>query len=161
MSEFRGFAGVASIRPVEIGDVLGVTRIEESSFPSPWETEVFLQLAYNRGCVGTPEGTLIIMRVLVHHGEIIGYVVWEQHEGHAHLMNLAVSRDFRRNGYGTRLLHDSIQTMRGAGIRDMYLEVREYNTPARRLYESVGMKASGRIKRYYGNTDAIIYHVRF
>jgi ribosomal-protein-alanine N-acetyltransferase len=148
------------IRPVEVGDVLSVARIEESSFSSPWETEVFLQLAYSKGRIKTSDGTLVRMRVLVHGGTTIGYVVWEEHGTHAHIMNLAVSEAQRRRGWGTKLLEDSLRFMRECGIRKVSLEVREDNAAAVGLYESSGMQESGRVDGYYKDTDAIIYVIR-
>ena len=41
------------------------------------------------------------------------------------------------------------------------LEVRESNTPARRLYECVEMKVSGRELGYYETEDAILYSIEF
>lgn len=150
-----------TIRLVEVEDVASVVKIERRAFASPWQTEIFLQLGCNRGCIRSAKDSLMIMRVLVQNEEIIGYVVWEERGKHAHLMNLAVDEQHRRKGWGTMILEESFRTMKQSGIEDLSLEVREDNVPATSLYESAGMVASGRLEGYYGDADAIIYYSRF
>ncbi len=56
--------------------------------------------------------------------------------GETELLNLAVAPEWRRKGIGTALLRDLAGTFPGV----LYLEVRESNTAALKLYEMFGFK---------------------
>ena len=80
----------------------------------------------------------------------------EEHRGY--IFSIAVRRDSRRNGHGTRLLAHAIETLQtlGAGVVD--LDVRRSNAPAIALYEEFGFKKYGmRPKLYDDGEDALVY----
>lgn len=75
------------------------------------------------------------------------------------LENIVVAPSVRRMGIGKRLmdaLHAQAQRTNSDGV---FLEVRESNTGARRLYEMLGFEETGRRKSYYSNPveDAVLY----
>ena len=77
-------------------------------------------------------------------GGIVGFVVSratapDEHE----ILNLAIEPDYRRRGIARALLRESMKS--GA----WFLEVRESNLPAIRLYESLGFRPVGQRKNYY------------
>ena len=51
------------------------------------------------------------------------------------LENIAIAGSARRRGLGTRLLGEFLNTARARGATSVFLEVRESNSAARRLYE--------------------------
>ena len=73
-------------------------------------------------------------------------------------MNIAVTPSHRRNGLGSYLLIQMINTGISHGMRRAWLEVRPSNRAARRLYEKAGFKEIDRRPRYYNDTneDAIV-----
>jgi len=75
--------------------------------------------------------------------------------------SLVVDPLFRRQGLGSCLVSDFMNAAREQGIRNVLLEVRESNEPARRLYEKIGFSIEGRRKDYYRNPneDAILYRL--
>ncbi|HXM23075.1 MAG TPA: ribosomal protein S18-alanine N-acetyltransferase [Terriglobales bacterium] len=77
--------------------------------------------------------------------------------------NIAVAEPARRRGLGTRLLAEFLDLARARGADTVFLEVRESNLPARRLYEKWAFVESGRRKRYYREPeeDAIVYQIGF
>jgi ribosomal-protein-alanine acetyltransferase len=88
-------------------------------------------------------------RVAELEGEVVGFIVWRvtpPDEGE--ILNLAVWPEHRRQGIATRLLKS---VLRQPGI-SWYLEVRESNLPARRLYEKLGFRPVGRRPSYYQDT---------
>ena len=101
----------------------------------------------------------LCMDVIEEEDRLIGYVVWEYdiQTLRGHILNLAIAKDDRRKGKGTMLLNHVLEGFRTGSIRSCYLEVRESNTPARRLYESNGFSISDRIPGYYFDEDAIVY----
>ncbi len=74
------------------------------------------------------------------------------------LSNLAVVPEMRRRGLGGRLLDAAIAGAQTAGVRVLYLEVRESNATALRLYASRRFAMVGRRQRYYRQPveDALI-----
>lgn len=147
------------IRPIRVHDVKEVIAIEEQSFPEPWGAGVFMRLALGAGHLFLDSNAELDFHVLEREGTIIGYVAWESSfaTGRGHILNLAVREDQRRRGHASRLLEFTLQRMREKNIKTVFLEARENNMAARRLYEAHGMTASDRIRDYYGTTDAIIY----
>ena len=75
------------------------------------------------------------------------------------ILTVGVDPAFRRRGIGEALVQAMLDSFRQAGGRELFLEVRASNAPARRLYEKCGfMKISVR-KNYYRmpEEDAVIY----
>jgi|SRR5579863_4720448 len=92
-------------------------------------------------------------------GFIIGRAVSEDWE----IENIAVAGAARRRGLGTHLLEEFLGLARGRWARSVFLEVRESNLAARRLYEKYAFVETGRRKRYYREPeeDAIVYRLEF
>ena len=65
------------------------------------------------------------------------------------IVNVAVDPAFRREHLGSRLLEAVLQEARAQGAKQIFLEVREGNAPARGLYEKYGFRPIARRKHYY------------
>ncbi|MFW6324452.1 MAG: ribosomal protein S18-alanine N-acetyltransferase, partial [Desulfovibrionales bacterium] len=89
---------------------------------------------------------------------LLAYVSFSQVHDEMEIFNIAVEKTWRRKGLASRLLGFILQMNCKMGIKKCYLEVRESNLAARRLYEKFGFHAVGRRKGYYPDTgeDAII-----
>lgn len=75
----------------------------------------------------------------------------------AHIMNIAVRKDFRKNGIGSELLNFLIDEAKSKKKMCITLEVRDDNIPAIELYKKFNFDILGRRKKYYNNVnDAII-----
>ena len=64
------------------------------------------------------------------------------------ILNLGVAPRHRRRGVGRALVERTLDGLRSRGVRVVYLEVRESNAAARRLYETMGFAEVGRRGRY-------------
>lgn len=80
---------------------------------------------------------------------IVGYIVGRSVLDQGEILNLGVSLQARRRGTGTALVRQLLATFSAAGVREAFLEVRESNLPAQRLYQSFGFRDVGRRRRYY------------
>ena len=75
--------------------------------------------------------------------------------------NIAIAATSRRRGLGTRLLREFLKTARSRGATAVYLDVRESNTSARRLYEKCAFSENGRRPNYYRDPEeaAILFRL--
>jgi [ribosomal protein S18]-alanine N-acetyltransferase len=147
---------VIAIRKAEARDLGQVLRIERSSFGDPWSRESFessLQAEWMRFYVAEEVGE----------GEsgapvLLGYVIALVLSDEAEIANIAVAPEARRRGLGGLLLDHATSDAVGAGVRAVYLEVRESNAGARALYDSRSFTPVGRRRRYYRNPaeDALL-----
>ena len=95
--------------------------------------------------------------VLVNNDDIIGFGGLWFNIDEAHIMNIAVREDLRKNGYGTVILNYLVEIAKERKKTCITLEVRENNLAAIGLYEKIGFEVVGRRKKYYENKfDAII-----
>ena len=139
-----------TVRPMVMTDVDGVMAVEHDSFLTPWSRSAFEEeLAQNR---------LARYIVAVENGEIVGYAGTWLVINEAHVTNVAVSGQRRREGIGRLLMQKLMELARENGMESMTLEVRVSNAAARHLYDQMGFVAAGIRKNYYSETkeDALI-----
>ena len=94
-----------------------------------------------------------VVLVVEEEGIVLGFVVGRQLGPEWEIENIAVTGTARRRGLGTRLLGELIRLVQRRGGRAIFLEVRESNLAARRLYEKWAFVETGRRKAYYQNPD--------
>jgi ribosomal-protein-alanine N-acetyltransferase len=125
-----------------------VHAIERAAFSDPWSAG---QL---RECLAAGLDFLVAER----DGSVVGYVVAVRAADEAEILNLCVAPTARRAGTGRALVRAILQRVATRGARAAYLEVRESNRAARRLYEAEGFAAVGRRRDYYRRPveDAIV-----
>jgi len=115
----------------------------ESMFSSDGPSRLVLIIEEDAGMQG-----FVIARVLSHDWEI---------------ENIAVAGPAQRRGFGSFLLEQLLDLAGSAGADRIFLEVRESNLAARRLYEKQAFVQTGRRRLYYRapDEDAIIYQIKF
>ena len=80
---------------------------------------------------------------------IAGYAIARHAADSGEILNLAVDPDHRREGIGDRLIDGLLLGLRSRKVREVYLEVRESNGPARALYKEKGFLVAGMRRAYY------------
>ena len=131
---------LVTVRRMVPADLDAVLAIERASFAVPWTASTFRGLIRRQGAGGW---------VAEVGDEVVGYaVVWSVAD-QAELGNVAVAEPFRRRGVASRLVDAVVAWLRGRGVRELFLEVRESNEGARRLYAAHGFAELGRRKGYY------------
>ncbi|MDK2833278.1 MAG: [ribosomal protein S18]-alanine N-acetyltransferase [Methanolobus sp.] len=133
------------IRRAILADIPQMVQVENLCFLVPWPDFLFKAHLNNPGFV-----------VYEKEGLILGYAMVGDSRGKAHLQNIAVHPDFRRQGIGTELLEWCIDLVRLYGYREMVLEVREKNTGSQAFYSNNGFKVSGTVAGYYMDDNAIV-----
>jgi ribosomal-protein-alanine N-acetyltransferase len=138
------------VRPMVMTDVDGVMAVEHDSFLTPWSRSAFEEeLAQNR---------LARYIVAEENGAIVGYAGTWLVINEAHVTNVAVSSQRRREGIGRLLMQNLMELARENEMESMTLEVRVSNAAARHLYQQLGFVEAGIRKNYYTETkeDALI-----
>lgn len=80
----------------------------------------------------------------------------------ADIQTIAVAETARRSGLGRVLMLTLIAEARQRGAREVFLDVRADNPPARRLYDTLGFEQLGVREAYYQpeGVDAIVMRLR-
>jgi ribosomal-protein-alanine N-acetyltransferase len=107
-----------------------------------------------------PQSTRIALITQKHdNDEIAGFLVAGRLAPEWELENIIVAEKCRGEGIGTQLVQALLTHAKQANIESVFLEVRESNTAAVRLYEKLGFRVAGRRKSYYTSPleDAILY----
>ncbi len=140
------------VREILPFDLSRLIEIERASFPTPWSKEAL------KVQILSPFAFNLLIEA---DGVVVGYIMCLISKDECHVLNLAIDPKFRRQGYGSKLFSSALSILREKGIREVYLEVRESNLAAIKLYLKFGFKAVGRRKRYYEDTgeDAIVMHL--
>ena len=90
--------------------------------------------------------------------EVLAFLVAQRIDADWELENLVVAQSVRKRGIGTLLLEKLIAQVRDETGKSIFLEVRESNEGASRLYQKLGFQQVGLRKGYYQNPseDAIL-----
>ncbi len=137
------------IRLMTPEDVPAATEIERLSFSTPWSELSFYKEIYN------PRSLCLVAET---EDSISGYICLSRILDECHILNLAVHPLKRRQGIGSSLIREALNSDFVSSCSYIYLEVRASNREARRLYEKFGFRVVGIRKAYYINPieDALI-----
>ena len=141
------------LRDAGIDDLAAIMALEHASFPTDaWsENTMADELA-------SPHTRYVLL--VDETGAAHGYAGLRALSGSpdADVQTIAVAAAARGRGFGRMLLHELIRRAIGAGAREVFLDVRDDNEPARALYASEGFEEIGRRPRYYqpDDVDAVV-----
>lgn len=125
-----------------------VLEIESKAHAVPWRE------ASLRRELTNPDGVFLVG---FEAGEVAAYAVAWVVVDEAHVVNVAVREQSRRQGYGHRVVEALLDRCVERGATCATLEVRASNEAAIALYRSLGFVECGLRKRYYpGGEDALI-----
>jgi ribosomal-protein-alanine N-acetyltransferase len=125
------------IRAATPADLDAVAAIEQRVFPDPWSRESFRRLLGGLALVAEGDDG------------VDGYLfaLWVDDE--SEILNVAVRPEVRRRGIARRLMARALERLADAGVRHVFLEVRESNAAARAFYDRQGFRPVGRRRGYY------------
>ena len=139
------------LRRLELHDLNDIERIERESYPTPWSRSMFA------GELAKPS-SLSLGAFDRETGVLVGYLVISRYVDAWHVMNVAVTSEFRRRGIARALLEHLFEVTSTDERRGYTLEVRVSNEGAIKLYETLGFVARGVRRGYYTDNreDALI-----
>ncbi len=129
----------AQFEPLTPAWLRHVLLVEQRAYPQPWTVGNFTD-SLNAGYEA---------QLLTAAGNLLGYFVAMKGVEEVHLLNLTVSPDHQRQGWGRVLLDALAIWSRGQGAQWLWLEVRVSNERARNVYEQHGFRRVGHRKAYY------------
>lgn len=138
-----------NIVPMNERHVPQIALLEQECFADPWSQQSIASELHN---------PLSLWLVAQEGQTLLGYVGSQTCLDETDMMNIAVSPASRRQGVARALIEALISALRQHGSKQLTLEVRASNGPARQLYESLGFLQVGLRKNYYRNPkeDALI-----
>lgn len=138
------------LRALDAHDLDALEVIERLSYPSPWSRSMF-------GAELQKPGALAL-GAYRDSGALVGYAIVSRYVDAWHVMNIAVTPEFRRRGIGQALMERLFEVTATDPRRGYTLEVRASNADAIRLYERLGFEARGTRREYYTDNreDALI-----
>ena len=132
-----------TILPLECQDFDRLFEIEQAAHSVPWSL----------GTLKNNQGERYHNLKLIEDDNIVGFAVCQTVLDEATLFNIAIEPQFQRRSFGYLLLHTLIEQLQQKGIATLWLEVRESNQKARRLYERLGFNEVDNRKNYYPTPD--------
>ena len=134
-------------------DIEGVLEVEKESFQTPWTRRLFFDEL---------ENPRTVYYVCYEGNEILGYGGMWHVVDEGQITNIAVRKNSRKKGIGSKILEEIINWSKEHNIKVIELEVREGNFSALGLYEKYGFKAVGKRKGYYKSPleDAVLMDLR-
>ena len=125
-------------------DAQKIASAEAEIFTDPWsEKDILFAISTEGSMCYTVEKD----------SEVIAYLIGRQIAPKGEIYRIATLPSHRRRGIAHRLLDYATKCERGRGLESLFLEVREKNAPARKLYSSYGFREIGIRKNYYKNPD--------
>ncbi|MGB5217280.1 MAG: ribosomal protein S18-alanine N-acetyltransferase [Smithella sp.] len=152
MSEGK-ISSLITIDPMKKSDLPAILAIEQESFPTPWTLGMFkreLESAHAR---------CLCARLNRDDKNIVAaYIVFWLVAGEAHLHNLAVDQEYKRQGLAFMLMEKMKEIAAKNEVTTQTLEVRQSNAAAIKLYQKCDFVVKGIRPRYYTDTheDALI-----
>lgn len=119
------------------------------------EKDTFGETAWTRSSFERElnENNLAIYYVAVIDDEIVGYGGMWHVVTEGHICNIAVKKEFRNQGIGSKLIETLIDVAKEKEMMGMTLEVRVSNDIAIKAYEKYGFVSEGVRKNYYENNE--------
>lgn len=128
-----------------------LVEISEGSYQygSPWNKEQFEKVL---------EQDHVFVLVVETNKEILGFLCGGLNPFEAEIYNIAISQKHKRLGLASDLIHKMKRMIVANRIGEIFLEVRESNIGAIKLYKTMGFEPVGLRKDYYTkpSEDALI-----
>src|SRR3954453_10207975 len=145
-------AGEFRIRPVETAHIGELIRLGESANLSPWTAENYLDEIKN------PDA--IMLRLIAPDNAIVGFIVARVVTGgviettlDAEIYNIMVDGEYRGLGLAQSLFDNFLDRCGARKVANIWLEVRESNTPAIKFYAKNGFTHVQTRKHFYRDPD--------
>ena len=129
------------IRLMNAADIASAAEIERLVQSHPWSKKQFEEAVDAYQCT-----------VIELHGQVLGFCILQPVLDEANLLLMAIHPNQQGKGLGYQLLEESAAMLKNDPLQ-IFLEVRESNTPAIKLYEKADFHQIDLRKNYYPKPD--------
>lgn len=130
-------------------------KIERRSVEHPWSAPEFKALLDKSSCVG--------MIAKDKHGNILGYMIYENSRSKIQLLTLVVAKSERNQGIGTAMVDKLILKLRSneAKRERLFIEIRETNLQGQLFLQRRGFRGSDVLRNHFDDTneDAFVMEI--
>lgn len=132
-----------------------VSLITEQDFEVLYQIEQLAhQVPWSKGILKNNQGkNYCNLKLEVSEKKIIGFAICHCVLDEATLFNIAIAPNFQGQGFGKFLLNALIEKLRQQNIVTLWLEVRQSNHTALKLYQQFGFNQVDIRKNYYPTSD--------
>lgn len=132
---------------VQPADYPQILDIEYDSFNCPWDEEELHSILKKSNHYGI---------VLEKDHEVVGYIIYHAQIYSYDILNVAISKNYRRKKYGTILVRHLIKKLIKKRHR-ITVRVKETNIDAQKFFSSLDFKVNNVFKLIYQDTDEDSY----
>lgn len=144
-------SGDIHIRTLIRRDMPEVLAIEQSSFVYPWNEADFKGTLGQRNVIGS---------VVDDDERVLGFMIYELHLNHLHLVNLAVAPEHRRRHVGRVMAAKLIGKLSSQRRNRIEVNIWENNLDAQLFFRAMGFRAVGVLPAFY-NDGGDAYQMQF
>ncbi len=146
--------GAPQLRPMREHDLAQIVALEQRAYPFPWSLGIFADCLRVGYCCWTLEAD----------AAVAGYCIMSVAAEEAHVLNVCVAPEYRRQGHARRMLEHLVEVARRHRATVIFLEVRPSNPAAITLYLDFGFRRLAVRRNYYpaqqGREDALVLALR-
>lgn len=138
------------IRRMTLEDIPEVAALEAQCFSQPWSEKGFAD------ALKQPDNIFLVAET--RDGMIAAYCGLYAAADEGEITNVAVSESMRHMGIGFAVVGEILNRAKRRGIQKVFLEVRQSNGNARKLYEKAGFTDCGVRRNFYQlpREDAVV-----
>ena len=140
------------IRALTDKDIPFLVSVRDS-FSDAWDEKMLLS-AFNAG------NFFGFIAEEIKDGVPAGFITYSVNIDTADMQDLFVVKDCRKKGVGYALIAGFIKDAKSRGVKKLFLEVRESNTPAINLYKKAGFNLVSVRKKYYSDGENALVLVK-
>jgi len=133
------------IKNVSKNDLAEILEIEKACHARPWDEKAF-NIEISKFFSGL---SFFFAARDKASDRLLGYAIADKIADYAHISNVAVAPEFRKNGIATGLLKQVERQVFAAGLSSLTLEVRDNNEAALEMYKKFGYEIKGRRPKFY------------
>jgi len=117
-----------------------MAALHAASFRRGWSDDEFRFMLADKA---------VLAHRVAERNKLIGFIISRLAGDESEILSVAVAASAQGRGLAGHLLRLHLRRLAGLGIRTVFLEVAEDNTPAIRLYKRAGFEEVSRRKGYY------------
>ena len=121
-------------------DAAAMALLHAASFRRGWSEEEFRAMLADKS---------VVAHRAMRGNKLIGFIITRMAADESEILSVAVAAAAQGRGLAGKMLHLHLRRLAGLGVRTVFLEVDENNTPAIRLYGRAGFEQVSRRQGYY------------